>query len=176
MKYRPLKIDDILNYKENIYSCYKCNSHILDSQSPLNLNSPDLCADFLAGFILGEDSIVYGIFDEKEAYLYGIIIFDHIRTIDKTCAEVHIATDKAIWGKVIKGVYEDVLDFGPVDILYCQIPQIATHAIAMVKRLGFKKTGYIPCALPYVNSKGEEKLYDINIFTWMRRKEEKVSA
>lgn len=172
MKYRTLSLDDILKYKKDIFSCYKCNGHILDCQSPLNISNEDLCADFVAGFALASDSIVYGIFDDSEEFLYGIVIFDHIRTVDKTCAEVHIATDKAIWGKVIKGLYEDILAFGPVDILYCQIPQIATRAIAMVKRLGFKKTGYIPCALPYVNAKGEEKLYDINIFTWRRKQDE----
>ena len=39
----------------------------------------------------------------------------------------------------------------------------------MVAKLGFKKTGYIPCALPYKNSKGETKLYDINIFVYEKK-------
>lgn len=55
------------------------------------------------------------------------------------------------------------------NVLYCEIPSIAVNAIRMAKAMGFKKTGYIPTALPYVNSKGEEKLYDIQILTMEKK-------
>lgn len=164
MKYRLLTLSDTNAYANDAYQCYLDNRFVLDAQSPILLNSPQLVTEFISGFIQAPDSYVLGIFDDNENYLFGLIIFDNIRISNNSCAQVHIVTNKSIWGKTIKNIYEEVLRTLPIDILYCEIPQIAVNAIAMCKRLGFKKTGYIPKALPYVNSKGEEKMYDINIF------------
>ena len=111
-----------------------------------------------------------GILDDKEEFLFGIVIFDNIRFANKSCAQVHIVTDRAIWGRKIKDIYTEILKGSIFDTLYCEIPSIAVHPIAMCKRLGFKKTGYIPDALPYKNAQGEEKMYDLQIYTYRRNK------
>lgn len=169
MKNRLLKIEDVDRYKDDIFQCYQDCKLILDNQSPIDLSTPDKCAGFIAGFINSTDSIVQGIFDEKESFLYGLVIFDNIRIgKTKSCAEVHIVNSRNIWGKRIRDVHENILFYCYFDTLYCQIPTIATSAIALCKRLGFKKTGYIPNALPYTNCKGEEDLYDIQIYTYRK--------
>lgn len=166
MKYRNLKIEDCQMYRNDIIKCYNDCHLIFDSQSPIPQDF-DL-AYFLSTFIVATDSIVLGIFDDKEEYLYGLVIFDNIRFANKSCAEVHIITDRAIWGKKIKDIYNQILEGCILDTLYCQVPTIAVNVIAICKRLGFRKTGYIPDALPYVNSKGEEKMYDIQIYVYRR--------
>lgn len=165
MKQRILYDVDIARYIDDIQKCYQCNNLIFDTDTPLHIKTAKEIEEFLIPYTQADDSYILGVLDDYEKYLYGIIIFDNIRT-DGTVstAQVHIVTDKAVWGKTIKDVYQDVLDFGLIDNIYCEIPQIAVRAIGMCKRLGFKKTGYIPKALPYINSKGEKKLYDINIF------------
>lgn len=166
MKYRKLELQDLFNYGKDILRCYECNHFVLDEQSPI---IPDL--DFVRGFVDSPDSMVIGVFDDKEKYLYGLIIFDNIRFGNKeSCAEVHIINDKAIWGRKVRDLYTEVLNSSIFTTLYCQIPQIAVAAIALCKRLGFKKTGYIPNALPYTNSRGEENMYDINIMCWRKDK------
>lgn len=166
MKYRQLKPDDINTYRDDIIKCYSDCHLIFDSQNPIP-QELDL-AYYLSNFVIATDSIVFGIFDDKEEFLYGLVIFDNIRFANKSCAEVHIITDKALWGKKIKDIYNQMLNGCIFDTLYCQVPSIAVHVIAICKRLGFKKTGYIPDALPYVNSKGEEKMYDIQIYSLRR--------
>ena len=166
MKYRKLKIEDIQIYRNDIIKCYQDCHLIFDSQNPIpkEIDLPY----FLSNFVMATDSMVLGIFSEDEAFLYGIIIFDNIRMANKSCAEVHIITDKAIWGKKIRNIYNEILQGCIFDTLYCQVPSIAVNVIAICKRLNFKKTGYIPEALPYMNSKGEEKMYDIQIYTYRR--------
>lgn len=166
MKYRKLGIIDCQKYADDIIKCYEDCKLVFDSQSTISkyMTMPQ----FLGGYIQADDSIVLGIFDDKEEYLYGMVIFDNIRFSNKSCAEVHIVTDKAIWGKKIKNIYNEILQGCIFDTLYCQVPSIAVHVIAVCKRLGFKKTGYIPDALPYVNSKGEERMYDLQIYTYRR--------
>lgn len=168
MKYRTLNKHDIFDYGKDALICYKDNKLIFDSQNPLVIDDYDSIVEFLLGFIDSEDSTVIGIFDDKESFLYGIVIFDNIRVVDKIVAEVHIAISKEIWGSKVVNIFKEMLENSLFDILYCTIPQIATRAIGMTKRLGFKKTGFIPCALPYKNSKGEEKLYDLNIFCYRK--------
>lgn len=163
MKYRQLTLDDCNKYSEDIIKCYSDCHLIFDSQSPINEMFKPY---FLKGFVGSDDSLALGIFDNDEMFLYGLVIFDNIRFADKSCAEVHIVTDKAIWGKKIKDVYNRILQGCIFDTLYCQVPSIAVNVIAICKRLGFKKTGYIPDALPYVNSRGEEKMYDLQIYTY----------
>lgn len=170
MKQRILSTKDLFNHIQEILKCYECNKLVFDMDTPLHLNDEEKLLNFLIPFAQGEDSYILGILDDNEKYLYGIVIFDNIRTDgETTTAQVHIVADKIIWGKTVKDVYQEILDCGLIDNIYCEIPQIAVRAISMCKRLGFKKTGYIPKALPYTNAKGEKKLYDINIFVYERK-------
>lgn len=170
MKVRELRLNDIPVYMADIYKCYKDNHLIFDNQSEFKDMDELNCKWFVQGFIEASDSIVMGVFDEKEEFLYGLIIFDNIRwgSNNSSCAEVHIVTDRCIWGNVIKSVYSDVLNSIPFTVLYCSIPSIAVFAIRMCKQLGFKKTGYIPKALPYLTNKGEEKMFDLQIWSYQR--------
>lgn len=171
MKYRVLNIADCEYYKDDILSCYNDNKFIFDDQNCIELNNSDACGEFVAAYVQALDSYVLGVFDDLEEYLYGLIIFDNVRIVGgDSIAQVHIVTNRAIWGKRIKNIYEQVLEYGLVKTLYCEIPQIAVGAIAMCRRLGFRKTGYIPKALPYTNVNGERKMYDLNIFVWERGK------
>lgn len=168
MHYRTLKRKDVIEYGEDILKCYEDNKLIFDSQNPILIDNVHSAMEFLLGYVEGLDSMVVGIFDDCELYLYGIVIYDNMRNVDKFVSEVHIAITKEIWGRKVKAILDDMLDRCLFDVIYCTIPQIAVNAIHMVKRMGFKKTGYIPCALPYINSKGEEKLYDLNIFCYRK--------
>lgn len=168
MKYRKLKLEDCNLYRDDILECYNNCHLIFDSQNYIPRNY-DL-VNFLSTYIQAEDAYVLGIFNDTEQFLYGLVIFDNIRIADKSCAEVHIVTSRIIWGKKIRDVYKNILKGCIFDTIYCQIPKIATNAIAICKLLKFKKTGYIPNALPYVNSRGEEKMYDIQIYTYVRDK------
>lgn len=170
MHYRSLTKEDLYKYGDDVLKCYQDNKLILDSQNPLFIDSTQAACSFINGYIEGKDSMVLGIFDEAEFFLYGLVIFDNMRTVDKMVAEVHIAISKEIWGRKVKNLFDEMLENSLFDILYCTIPQIAVNAIAMVRRMKFKKTGYIPCALPYINSKGEERLYDLNIFCYRRER------
>lgn len=168
MKCRTLNHGDIYTYRSDIYKCYQDCNLIFDTQNCINIKNEFGAEEFLHGFVEAKDSQVLGIFDDNEEFLFGLIIYDNIRFANKSCAQVHIVTDKAIWGKRIKDIYTEILHGSVFDTLYCEIPSIAVHPIAMCKRLGFKKTGYIPDALPYVNSKGEERMYDLQIYTYRK--------
>ena len=174
MKYRPLKRDDIFEYSKDLLKCYNDNKLILDCQNPISITYERDVMEFLLPYVEGVDSYIVGIFDDYEKFLYGIIIYDNIRCVDVMTAEIHIAIAKEIWGKIIKGLFDEMIKNCLPDILYCQIPQIAVRAISMVKRMGFKKTGYIPKALPYKNAEGVTKLYDLNIFVYQKEEDAKV--
>lgn len=167
MKYRQLTLKDYVTYADDIIKCYKDCHLIFDSQNPIKeMYEPE----FVRGFSVATDAMVLGIFNDDETFLYGLVIFDNMRFANKSCAEVHIVTDRAIWGKKIKDIYNRILRGSIFDTLYCQVPSIAVNVIAICKRLGFKKTGYIPDALPYVNSKGEERMYDLQIYVYRGEK------
>lgn len=170
MKHRQITTEDLHRYVEDIISCYKDNPMIFDCQCPYSMSTPLGVEAFLGSYVDSRDSSVIGIFDDKEEYLYGIIIFDNIRTAQTTSAEVHIATAKALWGKMILDIYKDIIKYSIFDNLYCMIPQNCVLAIGMVKRLGFKKTGYIPKALPYRNRNNELILYDIQVYSLERKR------
>lgn len=165
MKYRPIEQKDLELYIDDIISCYKDNPMVFDLQCPYSMSTYQGVKTFLGSFIDSKDSIVLGIFDKREEYLYGVVIFDNIRMAQISTAEVHIATSKAIWGKMVLDIYKEILEYSLFSNLYCMIPQNCVLAIGMAKRMGFKKTGYIPKALPYKNKKGEVYLYDIQIFS-----------
>lgn len=164
MKYRQLQWEDIKKYREDIEKIYRDCHLIFDSQNSIPNRMPMWV--YINNFVDSPDSMVLGIFDSDEMFLYGLVIFDNIRFANKSCAEVHIVTDRAIWGRKVKDVYNQILQGCIFDTLYCQVPSIAVNVIALCKRLGFKKTGYIPDALPYVNSKGEEKMYDLQTYVY----------
>lgn len=170
MKVRTLFDIDLINYKLDLFDCYQQNKLIFDNQNIWKEASPDGIVYFIKSFIDSPESNVLGIFDSQEMFLYGIIIFDNIRfgKGNKACAELHIVTNKALWGHKIKDIYKEMLKSVPFTTLFCNIPEIAVHAIRICKVLGFKKTGYIPECLPYINSKGEEILYDVQIWCYRR--------
>lgn len=171
MKYRPLTKSDIINYSKDLLKCYNDNKLIFDCQNPILITYERDIIEFLLPYVEGCDSYIIGIFDDNEKFLYGVVIFDNVRCVDLMVAEIHIAISKEIWGRIIKDLFDTMIKNCLPDILYCQIPQIATHAIGMVRRMGFKKTGYIPKALPYKNAQGITNLYDLNIFVYQKDKE-----
>lgn len=160
-KYRILTLDDIDAYEGDINSCYLSNKFIFDEQSIIkDVDKHEL----LRKYVEADDSLVMGIFNKDEEFLYGIVIYDKIRQVGNDCvAEVHIATDRAIWGHILP-IYKELLQLPLFTRYYCMIPSIAVHAIRICKKLGFKKTGYIPRIAPYINSKGELNFYDEFIF------------
>ena len=166
MKYRLINKDDCIKYRSDIFQAYQSCRLTFDYRNPYAPKTEEEALDFLIGYAEdSKDSIVYGLFDDKEDYLYGIVILDNIRiTKDGSCAQVHIVNDKSIFGKRVRDVYNDLIIACGFNILYAEIPANAVHAIAMCKRMGFKKTGYIPKALPYKNINGEERMYDLQIF------------
>lgn len=170
MKYRGLTTIDIYKYLDDIVECYDSCSLIFDYQNSLRNMTTEGMARFLSNFVEADDSVVVGIFDDNEMFLFGLIIFDNIRFLDKGAAQVHIVNSRDVWGKPILKVYNEIIESCMFDTLYCEIPAIAVGALGMVKRMGFKKTGYIPNALPYKNCKGESKMYDIQIWTWQKEK------
>lgn len=168
LKYRRLTKDDIINKADDLFRCYEDNKLILDNQSVIEVHTPIDIVEYLIPFTMAKDSLVVGIMDRQEQFLFGVVIFDNIRIADSSCAEIHIAISKEIWGKICKNLFDEMIVSCGIDVLYCQIPKIAVRAISMCKKMGFKKTGYIPKALPYTNSKNECKMYDINIYTFQR--------
>lgn len=168
MLLKPLTKEDILFYLNDIYSCYKCNHLIFDCQNYFSDLTIGKLKTYIDSFANGEDSLIYGIFDDSISFLYGLIIFDNMRFAEnKSSAEVHIVVDKMLWGKQILNIFKNVISRFPFTTYYCMIPAIATNAIRLCKKLGFKKTGYIPEVLPYINSKGEQRMYDIQIWSFI---------
>ncbi len=170
MQYRNLNRDDVKIYLNDIISCYNSNRFILDSQSSLNFLNPENLYEFILGFVEAEDSIVVGLFDDNFQFLYGLVIFDSIRFGQgiKATAEVHIAVDRTAFGKITFHLLEELQRDCGFTTLFCHVPSIANRAIALLKKLNFKKTGYIPNCLPYKNLKGEEDLYDVQIWVYNR--------
>lgn len=168
MIYRELTDIDIDLYRDDIYSCYNSNKFIFDSQNYLLKSSVEELADFLKGYVRAVDSIVVGLFDDNNTFLYGIVIFDSIRfgINNLATAEVHIAVDRKAFGKLTLDLLKQLRDECGFTTLFCHIPDIANRAIGLCKRLGFKKTGYIPNCLPYVNLNREEKLHDVQIWVY----------
>lgn len=169
MKYRLLNNSDCEKYKNDILHCYQTNHLIFDSQNILKIDNPEVAKNFVLKYIEAEDSCVQGILDDKEEFLYGLVIYDIIRCTDKyTSTQVHIVNDKAIFGKVIRKLYKEIIEVSPFTTIYAEIPSIAVHAIRLCKDMGFKKTGYVPNVIPYINSKGEEKMYDLIILSYTK--------
>lgn len=168
MIYDILNSDDIKTYQDDIYSCYNSNKFIFDSQNYLIDSDLEGLTEFLEGFTTSPDSMAVGLFDNNKNFLYGIVIFDSIRfgIHNFATAEVHIAVDRKAFGKLTFELLKQLRDECNFTTLFCHIPDIANRAIGLCKRLGFKKTGYIPNCLPYINLRGEEKLHDVQIWTY----------
>lgn len=171
MRTRALTLLDLQTYIIDIYQCYKDNPQILDAQSPYFIDTPQQVQELLIPYIEVNDSMIRGIFDDKEQYLYGIVLFDIMRvTPDGSSCEIHIATAKPIWGKILIDTYKQMLNEVIFDSMYCMIPANCVLAIRIAKAIGFKKTGYIPKAIPYVNSKKQIKMYDLQIYSLQKGK------
>lgn len=172
MHTRHLTEYDIRKYEDDIAQCYIDNLQIMDNQCAVDFTNRDEMYDYLFSLLECPESAVKGIFDDEEQYLFGLIIYDGIRLTDNgNAAQLHLATSKDLWGKDFHFVYEDELKDTMFDTLYCMIPAYCRPVVSLVKKLGFKKTGYIPKALPYISLKGEEKMYDELIYSWLKEKE-----
>lgn len=166
MKTRALTLGDLQVYSNDIFNCYKDNPMILDAQSPYSLDTPLAVQEFLAGYIEVDDSMIKGVFDDREEFLYAIVIFDNMRiTPDGNTCEVHIASSKSVWGRMLINIYKGMIRESIFDNMYCMIPANCVLAIRVARQVGFNKTGYIPRALPYKNSKGLIKMYDLHIYS-----------
>lgn len=166
MLVRTLKIEDLDIYRDDINQCYSDNPQVTDIQNPLNFSKEDERIRFLESYIRDIESFVDGIFDDEQEYLYGIIIYEGIRlTNDGNSAQVHILISRDMWGKNYLDVYKELINSSMFDVLYAMIPSCCRGATTLCKRLGFKKTGYVPKALPYKNIKGEVKMFDELIYS-----------
>lgn len=165
MFYTKLSTLDLDIYREDIFRCYQDNVLILDSQNILDLSTPDLLIDFLEPYATSRDSFLFGIF--KDDRILGIVMFNNVRITEEiSSAEVHLALSKKLRGKRGLKILEQIRDNCNIDNIYCIIPEIAINTINVCKKLGFKKTGYIPDNLPYVNAQHIEKMYDSFILTY----------
>lgn len=175
MKYRYLKEEDITNYVEDLMIIYKDNPQITDIQCPLDITSEQDIRDYVENnAVFNEESCVLGIFDDDELCLFGIIIFDSMRlTDDGNAAQLHIAIGKELWGKQIREVCQELLHNTIFTVLYCFIPSKCRPVIGLLKSLNFKKTGYIPKSLPYETVKGEIKMYDELVYSWVKPGEDR---
>ena len=172
MLYRPITDkDELYTYQEDIEQCYKDNPQIADYQSVVDFQNTSEAMSLLESYIDCDESAILGIYDDNETYLFGFIIFDGIRlTDDGNAAQVHICISRDIWGKEFQYLYEKIMDDSIFDTLYAMIPSRCRGAITLCKKLGFKKTGYIPKAIPYTTLKGEVKMFDELIYTYYKEK------
>ena len=165
MFYKKLDTRDIIRYDEALFKAFNDNHLILDEQNELKFEYKEEFGRFLNKYVEAKDSLAIGIFDNNKCQ--GYVIFDNMRMTEETsCAQVHIAISKDLRGKKALKVCKDIRDNSGIDTFYCEIPSIAAHAINLCKRLGFKKTGYIPNNLPYTNVLGETKMYDTYIMVY----------
>lgn len=164
MKIRTLTLDDLVIYRNDIYQCYQDNPQIIDFQSPLYQNFEGI-EDMLVSYVQSVQCYIDGIFDNDENYLYGFVIYESIRlTDDGNTAQLHIAISKDMWGKDFYPIYKRMIEDNIFNVLYAIIPACCRGAIGLCKRMGFKKTGYIPKTTPYKTLKGETKMFDEFIY------------
>ena len=169
MKHRVLRYNDCAQYCDDLFQCFKDNPQILDEESIDYFESLEKSVNYVSDLIDSPDSMVVGIFDDEEEFLYGIIIYDQMRfSLDGNSAQLHIATSKDIWGKDFLELYKDMIAITVFHVLYCMIPAKCRATIGFVKSLGFEKTGYIPKAIPYRNRDGTIKMYDELIYTLVK--------
>lgn len=169
MKHRVLTLNDCAKYNEDIFQCFKDNPQILDEEEENYFETLEKVHNYVSELVFWHTSMVVGIFDDEEEFLYGIVIFDQMRfSKDGNSAQLHIATSKDIWGKDFLDIYHEMINESHFDVMYCMIPAKCRATIGFVKTLGFKKTGYIPKAIPYKDRNGKIKMYDELIYTLCR--------
>jgi len=177
MKTRFLELSDVDKYAEDLFICCKHNPQITDYQGYLDVNDKEATLEAIKNYIEGRDSSIEAIMDNREEYIFGFVVYDNMRlTDDGNAAECHICTARDIWGKDFLNIYEEILNHSIFNVLYCIIPSRCRGAINLCKKLGFKKTGYIPNSIPYTNVKGEVKMFDELIYSWVKVGEDRVSA
>lgn len=165
MYYKKLNVNDIIRYNKDLFKAFKDNSLILDEQCNLHFDYYVDFGNFLIKYVLATDSMVIGIFDCNKCQ--GYVILDNIRmTEENSCAQVHIAISKELRGKKALRILKEIRDNSNLEMFYAEIPSIAIHAINICKKLGFKKTGYIPKNMPYTNALGQVKMYDTFIYVY----------
>ncbi len=175
MKTRYLTLNDLENFMDDIVKACRDNPQITDYQGYLKLDNEVEIIQACINYIEAKDSLVEGIFDNKEEYLFGFIVYDNIRlTDDGNSAELHLCTSKDIWGTDFITIYKGILSYTLFDVLYALVPAKCRTTIAFMKKLGFKKTGYIPKSIPYVTAKNEVKMFDQLIYVW--EKNAKIST
>ena len=101
MHYRKLTEKDLLIYLSDINSCYDTNTLVFDSQNYLKNLDKEW---FINTYLESPDSLIIGIFDDNEDYLYGLVILDNIRFANKSCAQVHIINVKSIVGHKVRDI------------------------------------------------------------------------
>lgn len=167
MKFRSLTINDLVLYRDDIKICYKDNPQVFDMQSTIDPKNFQDTEDTLVYFVQSDDCCIDGIFDDEEDYLFGIIVYEDIRLTDNgNASQVHICVSKDIWGKDFLPIFKRALDESIFDVTYAIIPSCCRGAITLCKKLGFKKTGYIPKVIPYKTLKGETKMFDKFIYCY----------
>lgn len=165
MYYKSLTIPDIIRYNVELFSAFQDNHLILDAQCELSFNHHIDFGNYLIKYVQASDSMVIGLFSDNKCM--GYVILDNIRIADEnSCAQVHLAISKQLRGKKALEILREIRDNSNLEMFYCEIPSIAIHAINVCKKLGFKKTGYIPQNLPYTNALGETKMYDTYILVY----------
>lgn len=162
---------DLIQYRSDILQCVKDNPQICDYESFLNINDDEAILSEISSYIQSYDSCIEGIFDDDYDFLYGFVIYDKIRlTDDGNSAEIHICSCKHIWGKDFYKIYKNILKYSMFDVLYANMPACCRGAITLCKKLGFKKTGYVPKTIPYTTTKGEVKMFDELIYTYVNKR------
>ena len=92
MKHRVLRQNDCAQYSDDLFQCFKDNPQILDEESIDYFESLEKSVNYVEDLIGSPDSMVVGIFDDDEEFLYGIVIFDQMRfSKDGNSAQLHIA-------------------------------------------------------------------------------------
>lgn len=161
---------DLDKYREDILKCCRDNPQIFDIQCELDPENDDDIIDTIRFYINNDHCMVQAILSNDREYLFGIVFYEDIRMSNDGCAaQIHFITDKGIWGSDFHILYPPILRKNPFDIIYGIIPANCRGIIALCKKLGFKKTGYIPKSIPYKNVKGEVKMFDQLIYTYYNK-------
>lgn len=163
--YRIIKDYNELDYfKEDVLSCYLSTDFTHDTQCTYKPKNTNDVLFLHRGHLNPEQHCLIGIFARdynEEEHLCGLVIFNNIRAIkDRTVADLHMVSDRIIWGmplfKILCKMMKETI-FNQLNII---IPSCGGALIRLIKRLGFKKTGYIPECCTYRNIKGQEIFYD----------------
>lgn len=152
-------------YNQDIFLCFKDNPLFFDIFNPNTIKNKEDAKYFVKSFIDSDECLVFGVFDDNKKILYGLVILDEVRMGLRNSAKCHILLTKELWGRQAFDICEKIIQKTIIDVFYCEIPAYAYKAIGLVKKLGFKKTGYIPKIIPYVTINKSNVMHDILIYT-----------